>query len=134
LLEDNPDKFKKLIGREAIFKCTLAIADEQGGVYIAVGEVKGTIVARNLNSLNGFGFDPFFQPNNSNKTLAEYKPDELNARAIAFDNLVNGRVRKIFVPQAESWKGRWQHDSFFNPSREKVKALKEVYSPMQANL
>jgi inosine/xanthosine triphosphate pyrophosphatase family protein len=94
----------KYIGRKAEWRVLLA-HQKQGKVYVYEGTVKGRIVAPRGNG--GFGFDPFFVPENSQYTLAESKPDEVNARAKAVEALVHDRPIKIESPMT-LWKGPWQ--------------------------
>lgn len=71
--------------RTARFRCVLALA--RGGKCIETfeGTVEGTIVPETRGTA-GFGYDPLFQPNDSEKTLAELSAKEKNAishRALA---------------------------------------------------
>jgi hypothetical protein len=50
-------------------------------MQIYEGVTEGTLVHPAGDS--NFGFDPIFKPNGSTKTLAEDKPDSVNARAAA---------------------------------------------------
>ena len=72
------DHLNDYIGRRALWTLLLAyrFGDE---VIVYKGEVPGTIVSPQGES--GFGFDPVFLPNGSDLTLAQSKPDEVNARA-----------------------------------------------------
>ena len=54
----------------AIFHCALALKSEDSEISIFKGEVKGKIVWPPRGK-NGFGYDPFFVPSNSNKTFGE---------------------------------------------------------------
>ncbi|HEV8052479.1 MAG TPA: non-canonical purine NTP pyrophosphatase [Parachlamydiaceae bacterium] len=94
------------IGRKALWTVLLAYrqADE---VLIYKGEVKGTIT--HARGDQGFGFDPVFLPENSNQTLAEAKPDEANARALAVEALVKGNMFKK-VKAIYNWDGPWQEN------------------------
>lgn len=76
-------------------------------VFVSTGIVKGKIVEQRGKS--GFGFDPYFLPEGATKTLAEEKPDAVNARAKAIENLLNHRFSSIGQPIKE-WKGKYQHD------------------------
>jgi XTP/dITP diphosphohydrolase len=100
LLENLPNH----IGTKAEWRTLLAY--KKGGlVYVFEGRVNGTIVQPR--GTGGFGFDPFFLPDNAQQTLAESKPDSVNARAKAVEALVNGTPVAIFPPRA-SWTGPWQ--------------------------
>lgn len=75
--------------RKAKFVCTLALQIE--GILIhASGELHGTI-SDTPRGINGFGYDPIFIPEGSNKTLAEMTAKEKNAishRTQALKNLM----------------------------------------------
>jgi XTP/dITP diphosphohydrolase len=96
----------ELIGKKACWNVLLAYREEDM-VYIYQGEVMGTIVKAKGNS--GFGFDPYFLPDGSKLTLAEYKPDNLNARALAVDALMSD-VTLTIESTINDWKGPWQND------------------------
>lgn len=92
------------VGRKAEWRTFLAY--RKGGVVcVYEGTVNGTIVAPR--GKEGFGFDPFFLPEHADKTLAEAKPDEVNARAKAVEALVESRPAAI-VPPITDWEGPWQ--------------------------
>lgn len=76
-------------------------------MYVYEGIVNGKIVQHRGDS--DFGFDPYFEPDGTDKTLAEDKPDERNARFLAIENLVNNNVKYIRDPIYE-WDGKWQHE------------------------
>lgn len=98
------DHLSEYAGRQA--EWTVLLAFRQGKqVFIYKGSVLGTIVAPR--GKQGFGFDPVFLPNGSTKTLAESKPDAFNARAIAVEALVKGKVWTQH-PMIENWEGPWQ--------------------------
>jgi len=61
--------------KSAIAITTIALASGKGDVSIFKGEVKGEIV--NPRGTNGFGWDPIFVPENSNKTFAEMEISEM---------------------------------------------------------
>ena len=63
-------KAKKKNGFSATFHCALALKSENSEISIFKGEVKGKIVWPPKGN-NGFGYDPFFVPSNSNKTFGE---------------------------------------------------------------
>lgn len=90
--------------RSAIFRVLLAYKSNKK-VFVYQGEVKGIIVPPKGEA--GFGFDAIFRPDGEYQTLAESKPDWVNARAIAIKNLFSGQVYKI-EPVIENWKGDWQ--------------------------
>lgn len=92
------------IGRKATWRVLLAyrLGDE---VYVYKGEVNGTLVPSRGDE--GFGFDFIFMPDCSDKTLAESKPNEVNARALAVDAFVQNNIFKT-VPAIYDWDGPWQ--------------------------
>lgn len=100
-LIDNLDEY---IGRKAVWRVLLAYRSGNE-VMIFKGEVQGTIVPARGDK--GFGFDPIFLPLGAIYTLAESKPDEYNARALAVDALMKGENREI-VKAIYDWDGPWQ--------------------------
>jgi XTP/dITP diphosphohydrolase len=100
LLEQLP----QYIGRRAIWRVLLAKMDH-GSVYVYEGVVQGTIVPPRGDG--GFGFDPYFLPDNAVSTLADDKPDSVNARAKAVDALIQGKPFAILHP-ITNWSGPWQ--------------------------
>ena len=100
-LLDHLDEYQ---GKRATWTVLLA-ARHGNSVTVYKGEVFGRIVASS--GKNGFGFDPVFLPYGANKTLAEAKPDSVNARAKAVEALVNNKVYKQ-VPPVTEWHGKWQ--------------------------
>ena len=76
--------------RTAALKATLCLAWPDGHDEIFEGEVKGEVVWP-LRGVDGFGFDPMFQPLGKSETFGEMDPAEKNAmshRQDAFDKLV----------------------------------------------
>ncbi len=98
------DHLNDYIGRRALWTVLLAyrFGDE---VIVYKGEVPGTIVSPQGES--GFGFDPVFLPNGSDQTLAQSKPDEVNARAWAVDALMKDD-KFTTVKAIYDWDGPWQ--------------------------
>lgn len=99
---DNLDTY---IGHGATFTVILGLK-LTFNVYLFRGDVRGTIVKPRG---GGFGFDAVFQPNGSQKTLGEEKPDLFNARYLAVQKLERGRWYHVSPPINE-WDGEWQHD------------------------
>lgn len=99
------DYLKNFIGKKAEWVVLLAYR-EGSDIYVFKGSVKGTIVKERGGE--GFGFDPYFQPDTSNQTLAQNKPDHLNARGLAIKNFINNNV---FIKRSviKDWKGPWQY-------------------------
>jgi XTP/dITP diphosphohydrolase len=95
----------RYIGKAATFRSLLGIL-RGGRVEVYVGEVPGKIVRPRG---KGFGFDPVFQPDGSEYTLAEEKLDSLNARAISVKAFLAGRPDKVLAPLPD-WDGPWQGD------------------------
>ncbi len=98
------DNLKDLKGKKAVWRVLLGF--RQGDlVYVYEGAVKGKIVNKTGNS--EFGFDPFFLPEGSQKTLAQEKPDSVNARALAVEALYKGNPL-VILPIIMEWDGPWQ--------------------------
>ena len=92
-------------GRKA--KWTTLLGFRQGQqIYIYRGSTEGTIISPR--GTEGFGFDRVFLPNGCTLTLAESKPDSVNARAKAVDSLLTGDVWTKH-PMVEIWQGPWQN-------------------------
>ena len=82
--------------REAQFKTVIALYLE-GVVYTFEGIAKGNISTTPIGT-NGFGYDPIFIPENSDKTFAELTQDEKNRishRGKAFGKLLDFLNQKI---------------------------------------
>ena len=99
------DNLPKHINKKATWTVLLAYRSDDGMVHIYQGQVEGIIVSPKG---KGFGFDPFFKPKSSQKTLAESKPDQFNARSIAVDNLMK-KIQLKSLPPIIEWDGPWQH-------------------------
>jgi XTP/dITP diphosphohydrolase len=98
------DHLKNFVGKKAEWTVLLAFKQENT-VFIYKGSISGTIVEPQ--GTTGFGFDPVFKPDGSTKTLAESKPDSVNARAKAVEALIKGDLY-MKHPLIESWDGPWQ--------------------------
>lgn len=98
------DHLQEFAGKKATWTVLLAYRKGED-VHIYKGEVHGTIVIPT--GEGGFGFDPVFLPDGASQTLAESKPDQVNARALAVDALLTknrfAKVKAIF-----DWNGPWQ--------------------------
>ena len=82
--------------REAQFKTVIALCLEDV-VYTFEGIAKGNISTTPIGT-NGFGYDPIFIPENSDKTFAELTQDEKNRishRGKAFEKLLDFLNQKI---------------------------------------
>lgn len=101
LLQNLPD----FEGQRAIWTSLIAY-HEKDSVLIFRGVTLGVIVKPR--GISGFGFDPVFLPEGQLATLAESKPDFINARAKAVDALMEGNVYKK-LPVFREWNGKWQH-------------------------
>ena len=70
------------VERHARFQSVIAYCDQQSPSQLEcfIGEVKGeiTTVERKEQGQSGFGFDPIFQPEGSDKTFAEMSIEEKN--------------------------------------------------------
>ncbi len=88
------EKGKDIEGQSAFFNCTLAFLKSSKDVYIFEGILKGTLTYPPRGT-NGFGYDPIFVPNGSNRTLAELKKKEKNKishRKIAIDKFLESFI------------------------------------------
>lgn len=71
--------------RKAMFVAVLAVVKPDGSALLSRGELEGQIAFAPSGEF-GFGYDPIFQPNGSERTLGEFTPaqkDEISHRAIA---------------------------------------------------
>lgn len=100
------DHLEEYAGRKATWRVLLAVRHGDM-VDIYEGVTFGTLVASS--GRDGFGFDPVFLPEGSDKTLAESKPDAVNARAKAVDAFVHKKLYKS-LPVIKEWHGSWQQD------------------------
>ena len=83
--------------REARFYCVAAIAQPDGGVETADGECCGRILAE-PHGAGGFGYDPIFQLEGQDRTMAELDPEEKNRlshRGRAFRRLAPALVEEL---------------------------------------
>lgn len=100
MLEELP----RFLGKKVRWRVLLAYREENQ-VFIYTGELAGVLV--NARGSSGFGFDPYFLPEGEELTLAESKPDSLNARAMAVEALVQGKPFRV-MPANAYWEGPWQ--------------------------
>lgn len=98
------ENLSKLEGRKALWRVLLAYQKDHL-IHVYEGTISGTIVRPRGH--HGFGFDPVFLPDDSNHTLAESKPDIVNARAKAVEALLTGIPTRISSPILH-WDGDWQ--------------------------
>jgi len=66
--------------RSAVFRSAVAHVDREGKVSVFLGEVRG-FIAESPRGTGGFGFDPVFVPEGSERTFAEMTPEEKNLRS-----------------------------------------------------
>ncbi len=82
-----------VVNRKAKFVCCMTLLDAQGNIArVVTGECYGSIVEKQL-GVNGFGFDPIFLVDGTNKTMAEMSEDEKNKishRGNALRQILNG--------------------------------------------
>jgi XTP/dITP diphosphohydrolase len=91
-------------GRKAQWVVLLAYREGEW-VYVFEGVIHGQIVPPR--GKEGFGFDPVFLPDGAEFTLAQEKPEAVNARALAVDALFEGTyIAK--KPPIVNWNGPWQ--------------------------
>lgn len=75
--------------RGAQFRCAAAAVTPDGREFVAEGAMPGRLATAPRGD-GGFGYDPIFIPEGSEKSAAEMTPEEKNARShrrIAFDGL-----------------------------------------------
>ncbi|EOD63955.1 RdgB/HAM1 family non-canonical purine NTP pyrophosphatase [Amycolatopsis vancoresmycina] len=72
-LRDVPDE-----RRGAQFVCAAALVLPSGEETVVRGEWRGTLI-RERRGVNGFGYDPIFQPDGEGRTSAEMEPAEKDA-------------------------------------------------------
>lgn len=78
------------VDRSCAFHCVLAIAWPDGEYAVYEGTAPGTLTWPPRGTM-GFGYDPIFVPNGSDRTFAEHDPEEkhrISHRADAFAKLV----------------------------------------------
>lgn len=63
--------------RSARFVCAVAVARPEKATFVKKGYCEG-IIAKTPEGTNGFGYDPIFIPEGSNRTMAEHTADEKN--------------------------------------------------------
>lgn len=98
------DHLHQFEGRKAVWTVLMGMK-QQGKVDLYRGVVQGRIVKPRGNS--SFGFDSIFEPLGSTQTLAQDKPDDVNARWLCVDNLARGIVHATRAPIID-WEGKWQ--------------------------
>jgi XTP/dITP diphosphohydrolase len=87
-LQDVPDS-----RRSAQFACAVALATPEGDERVVEGVVDGEIV-RAPRGVDGFGYDPIFQPYGYDRTTAELTAEEKDAISH------RGQALRAFVPVA----------------------------------
>ena len=87
------------VNRRARFRCVFVVADPEGKEVSAEGRVEG-FIQEAPRGTNGFGYDPLFVPEGSERTLAELSAEEKNA--------VSHRARAAeALLEAMRGRGRW---------------------------
>ncbi len=84
--------------RQARFVCAAALALPDEEAIVVWGECKGTILSQPRGE-QGFGYDPVFQPEGLNKSLAELstgEKNELSHRGRAF-RLLRGELQRLLL-------------------------------------
>ena len=72
---DKKDKNWKNKKIKARFICALSLSYLNKKIACVIGKVEGSI-SHKPKGINGFGYDPIFIPNKSNKTFGEMKPSK----------------------------------------------------------
>lgn len=99
--------------KKAIWRVILGFNDGEY-IHIFKGEIPGDITDKFKNKNLGFGFDSFFTPSGTNKTLYELelenKKDLFSARKKAIDFLKTSKPYKSFlIKEIPEWNGKMQH-------------------------
>jgi len=72
-------ELRSIENRGAKFVCCMSLVDKDGNIiHISKGECRGKII-KEQKGVNGFGYDPVFQPDGYDITLAEMSEDGKNA-------------------------------------------------------
>jgi len=89
------------VNRRARFRCVFVLADPEGKEVSAEGRIEG-FIQESPRGTHGFGYDPLFVPEGSERTLAELGAEEKNAishRARAAEALLETmRARGRWTP------------------------------------
>lgn len=84
-------ELKHAENRKAKFVCCMTLINDKGEmIYQTTGECRGQII-KEAKGINGFGYDPIFQPDGYECTLAQMSEDEKNKishRANAMNNVI----------------------------------------------
>ena len=67
--------------RTAKFVCTMALTNEKGELVHATKGICNGNIAFEPCGQGGFGYDPIFEVNGFDKTMAEFTEDEKNTRS-----------------------------------------------------
>jgi len=83
-------------------------------IHVYRGVITGTLVKTDNAPSDAFGFDPFFIPNGSYRTLYDLnhigKKDQFSARRIAAKELLDSRpVLRMKISDIPVWNGEYQH-------------------------
>jgi XTP/dITP diphosphohydrolase len=65
--------------RTARFVCVLALSDPEGRIILTARDTVEGRILRNPRGANGFGYDPLFLVNGTDRTSAQMSPDEKHA-------------------------------------------------------
>lgn len=117
------DSISKYEGRKAEWVVKLAV-NYDDNIYVYNGKIKGIISSPR--GKDGFGFDPIFIPDGSDKTLAELSfdgsKDEYSARKEAFNNMLSNKEPVVYkVKDIPEWKGKYQKEEVVNKKTKKYK-------------
>lgn len=87
------------VNRRARFRCVFVLADPEGKEVSAEGRIEG-FIQEAPRGTHGFGYDPLFAPEGSERTLAELGAEEKNA--------ISHRARAAAaLLEAMRGRGRW---------------------------
>lgn len=108
------DNLITLVGSKASWKVLIGVNTGEE-ILVFSGIVEGVIVAPSANvPSNGFGFDPYFKPLDSNLSMVELDhigiKDQFSARKKAVENMITNNIdSKFTITDIPPWTGDYQH-------------------------
>lgn len=97
------DVLDQYSGKQALFTCLMALRKDNK-IYVYRGQVLGTIVESRGKK---YGFVSYFQPDGTDKTLAQERLEDHNPRYHAIQHFLNNQPYTIEEPLYE-WHGLFQ--------------------------
>lgn len=107
--------FHKHEGKKAVWSVVLGVNDGKN-IKIYLGKIKGTLTNRNHDNPITFGFDSYFIPENSTKTLSELEAeglkDNYSARKEAIKYYLNDDYVQVHaICNIPKWVGKMQQST-----------------------